>query len=279
MSFPRFVIEFGERQYEIRYQDAIALTEASRFDPADSNPFGIAPSRATPKRFDNFVGDTRQGGSCNVAEVTIVPHCHGTHTETVSHVCHELIPVVDCIGPQPLMALLVDVDGLPVESCIDQLPPQAAPGDEIITAEALQSAMGRLPFPPDTPVALVLRCHSSRRSEVDVENARLHAIYLSTNAMAWIRRNEFQHLLVNLPSIDRMDDGGALACHRIFWDLSEIGHDVADSPRQRCTITELLHIPDAAMEGFYLLIIQIPAWQIDAVPSRPFLLPLRHLRG
>jgi arylformamidase len=271
----RFLVEIGHRRYEIRYQEAIALAEVCRFDTLAPNPFQISPPRAIPKQFANFVGDTAKGGSCNVAEVTIVPHCHGTHTESVSHVCDDLFSPADCVGPEPLLAVVLSVSGVPCESVSERVPPQAVSSDMIITAAEVQRAMDCLPQPPASPAALILRCSSALPGNEPSASTQSPAIYLSMDAMTWIRQREFQHLLVNLPSIDRADDGGALACHRIFWDLPANGHDVGGSTRRKCTITELLRIPDEAAVGFYLLLIQIPAWHLDAAPSRPLLLPLR----
>ena len=73
-----------------------------------------------------------------------------------------------------------------------------------------------------------------------------------------------EHLLLDLPSVDREQDEGKLACHKIFWKYPE-------EPRLHCTITELIFVPDSIRDGNYLLQIQIPNICLDAVPSRPFL--------
>lgn len=43
--------------------------------------------------------------------------------------------------------------------------------------------------------------------------------YFSQDAMCYINALEVKHLLVDLPSVDRENDGGRLAAHRIFWNL------------------------------------------------------------
>lgn len=44
------------------------------------------------------------------------------------------------------------------------------------------------------------------------------AAYMTCAAVAWLRDAcHCRHLLVDLPSVDRMDDGGALLAHREFW--------------------------------------------------------------
>jgi hypothetical protein len=77
-----------------------------------------------------------------------------------------------------------------------------------------------------------------------------------------------QHLLLDLPSVDREEDGGALAAHKAFWKYPE-------DPRTKATITELIYVDNVVPDGLYLLQIQIAAMELDASPSRPFIYPLR----
>ena len=76
-----------------------------------------------------------------------------------------------------------------------------------------------------------------------------------------------KHLLVDLPSVDREVDGGRLEAHHAFWT-------VPDNPRHGCTITELIHVPDSAPDGLYLLNLQVAPMDNDAAISRPVLHPL-----
>src|SRR5207237_755128 len=43
--------------------------------------------------------------------------------------------------------------------------------------------------------------------------------YFTPEAMAVIRAKGVRHLLVDLPSLDPVRDGGVLAAHRVFWDM------------------------------------------------------------
>ena len=51
--------------------------------------FGAPAARAEPLVAAGFIGDARQGGSCNCEAVTLVPHCNGTHTEGPGHLTDE----------------------------------------------------------------------------------------------------------------------------------------------------------------------------------------------
>ena len=47
--------------------------------------------------------------------------------------------------------------------------------------------------------------------------------------------------------------------------------DHPGGPPYNKTITELAFIPDSLGDGSYFMMIEIPAMQLDAAPSRPFL--------
>jgi len=78
-----------------------------------------------------------------------------------------------------------------------------------------------------------------------------------------------QHLVVDVPSIDRAHDEGRLIAHRLFFGLPRGAVQLAAATRPAATITELAFIPDALADGAYLLELQVPALAGDAVPSRP----------
>jgi kynurenine formamidase len=98
--------------------------------------------------------------------------------------------------------------------------------------------------------------------------------YLSPEAVLWIVEQGIEHLIVDLPSVDRVEDGGHLAAHRVFFGLPAGGRDLDQARRARCTITELAYIADEMPDGEYLLTLQVPAISGDAVPSRPLLYAL-----
>ena len=79
------------------------------------------------------------------------------------------------------------------------------------------------------------------------------------------------HLVVDLPSIDRSQDGGRLAAHRTFWGLPADSRHAAAALRPHATITELAWIAPTVHDGWYLLDLQVPAFLSDAAPSRPLL--------
>ena len=79
-----------------------------------------------------------------------------------------------------------------------------------------------------------------------------------------IVKKGYKHLLVDLPSVDREEDGGKLLAHKAFWQYS-------DDIREDSTITEFIFVPDEVKDGPYLLNLQIISLEVDVSPSKPIL--------
>ena len=71
-------------------------------------------------------------------------------------------------------------------------------------------------------------------------------------------------MLIDLPSIDKEKDDGALLAHKAFWNYPK-------NLRLDATITEFIYVPDAVEDGHYLLNLQTASFVNDATPSRPIL--------
>ena len=89
--------------------------------------------------------------------------------------------------------------------------------------------------------------------------------------MRWCVENAIAHLLVESPSVDRMDDGGLLTNHHIYWSVPRGEHQSTEPAARKKTITESISIHPDLDDGIYLLNLQVPALCTDAAPSKPVL--------
>jgi hypothetical protein len=71
-----------------------------------------------------------------------------------------------------------------------------------------------------------------------------------------------RHLLLDLPSVDREEDGGQLLAHKAFWQYPH-------NTRTDATITEMVYVPNELRDGLYLLNLQTISLDLDASPSKP----------
>lgn len=239
--------------------------------------FGAAPAGFTAWRSGEFVGDVAAGGSCNCGVLTLIPHCQGTHTECVGHVTREPLDAIDVLPPGPLPAVLLSVASLPAHHCEETTDPPAVAGDQLVTAQALTAALRELPGAARVgrqPAALLLRTRPNDASKRNRDYARLPAPFLTSDAAHWLVNLGVNHLIVDLPSIDRAHDAGRLSAHRIFFGLPPGSQALGEARRPQATVTELAFIDDAVADGPGLLWLQAPRLPGDAVPARPLFFPL-----
>ena len=102
------VVIAGKR-YRVDAGDPRSLAIPLDFNGPQPTFFGASRAQATPLRSNGFIGDTRRGGSCNVAEIRMVPHCNGTHTEAVSHIVHAEHAVFESLLHSLMPAVLLSV--------------------------------------------------------------------------------------------------------------------------------------------------------------------------
>lgn len=198
----------------------------------------------------DFVGSTAQGGPLNFLNLHLNPHGNGTHTECVGHIAKEPYTINQSLRQFHWPARLVSL-----------FPQKMENGDRVITKEQWIETLGSERLPP----ALILRTLPNHPDKLGRSYSGNNPPYLAAEGVAWLLEKGVQHLLLDLPSVDREEDDGALAAHKAFWQYP--GPDV----REEATITELIYVPDQVVDGWYLLQICIASLEIDVSPSKPVL--------
>ena len=241
-----------------------------RQDFSDIQPihFGSPPASVLPLVVGKFNGDTRMGGSCNVDDIRIIPHCNGTHTECIGHITDERIAICDVLTDLLSDATLITVTPVEAQQTTDSYIPGKQPGDLLITSESLVAAL-----PADNAYldALIIRTRPNDESKRHRNYLDAPAPYFSLEAIRLISELPVRHLLVDLPSLDRSRDEGLLNAHRIFWNVAAGSRQANAAARRDRTITEMVYIADDIRDGHWLVSIQIPHFVSDAVPSRVLL--------
>jgi kynurenine formamidase len=247
-----------------------------QFEGAQPSFFATEPARAAPLRAGSFTGDVRQGASCNCGVYSLAPHCHGTHTECAAHVTIGGEHIAALTPVPPSLAVLLSVRPVARGSTSDADAARASPSDPVITRELLAAAAA--PWLADPWVALVIRTLPNDLSKLQRAYAgACPAPYFLPDAMEWIVERGVTSLVVDLPSLDRAEDGGALAVHRIYWGLPLGERDPQFAQRGRALVTELAYVPPSVPDGLYLLDLHVPAFGADAAPSRPVLYPVHEV--
>jgi kynurenine formamidase len=209
----------------------------------------LNPPLVTPVQADGFIGSVEQGGAVNFNNILFNPHGHGTHTETLGHVLPEIYSVHHIQIPLLIPALLISVT--PVKQGSDEV---------LLPADFIGIPMG-------VYKALIVRTLVNSEEKKSRKWSGTNPPYFTGEAMQRIVDAGIEHLLTDLPSVDKEEDGGKLLAHKTFWQIPH-------APAKGNTITELIFVPDSLPDGEYLLNLQIAAFVNDAAPSRPVLYPV-----
>lgn len=246
---------------------AAGIDLALPVDFNDRNPsfYDLPQPRLTAVEGGGFIGDTARGGSCNCSTLELTPHGSMTHTESAAHLDSNEATIAEAAPKQLLICQLVSVPIQLFGGSDESYNGFEADEDWVVSAAALNAHWPRR----QGAQALVIRTlpdeGKARRNYKEQP-----APYLTHEAVELIAARGIDHLVLDLPSLDRHEDGGSLPNHRIFWQLPLGGRAAAD---QR-TVTELALIPKGVQDGLYLLDLQVPRMLCDAAPSRPLLFPL-----
>lgn len=235
-----------------------------RFNGPQPNAFDVESATSSPCESGDLIGDTRRDGSCNFERVTLIPHCNGTHTECVGHVTNERISVRDCLQDVIVRAVLVTVEPMRASECDEKYAVEFGESDLVITRRLLELVIGDA----DAVIVRTLPNDDSKLSRIYKDEI---PPYFTNDAMRLLVERNVRHLLVDLPSVDRLYDEGKLSNHRIFWQVEPGKFEINASTRLNSTITELIYVPNEVKDGEYLLNLQIAPFESDAAPSRPII--------
>jgi arylformamidase len=257
----KLTLEKDGRRYSFQTEKGMDLSIS--MNPKGPRAWYVEPMRIDPVRTEQFLGSVAEGGAVNFRDVYFNPHGHGTHTENVGHIIDTDVPVVKSVGSSHYMAKLVTVVLMRQDALQDStkdVTQDAEQGDWVVNEESLMGV--------DLNVeVLIIRTKPNDHSKTNRQYSGTNFPYLTLGAMQRIVDAGVQHLLIDLPSVDREEDGGALAAHHLFWN-------VPAEPNFQKTITELIYVPNEISDGDYILNLQVSNFANDAAPSRPMLFDL-----
>ena len=142
---------------------------------------------------------------------------------------------------------------------ITLLPTQIENGDFVITKKQLEIALENT-----KPEAIVIRTLSNGLNKLTMQYSNTNPPYILQDAIVFLNEKGIEHLLIDMPSIDRENDEGKLVAHHAFWQYPS-------NTQFQKTITEFIYVPNEVDDGTYILNLQIASFENDASPSKPIL--------
>ncbi len=271
----KLTLAISSKNYEVDVANGFSLAIPLQFDGAQPNHFGVNHASQTTLEAGGFIGDTSRGGSCNVSSVTLVPHCNGTHTESVAHIVDQMVSVGE--RAQALMPSVV-ITVRPEHGAIslDSYTPELEENDQVISKGILAAELSE--YDAEQVTALVVRTLPNPQVKMRAQyNDDNPPPFFTREAIDYLNEKGIQHLLVDFPSIDKMYDDGLLTNHHLFWNVEEQTHQLTEETATHKSVTEMIYVSDAVTDGFYLMSLNVAPFESDAAPSRPILYPLKEL--
>ena len=216
------------------------------------NCFWAPHFTAEPVRSGDWIGDTQQGGDVNFKTVTLNPHGNGTHTECVGHISKEKVTINKVLTNFHHVAQLISI-----------YPQIMDNGDKVITLAQIIESIEHI-----STKALIIRTLPNGDEKMKRIYSGTNPPYISYEALDYIVEQGIEHLLIDLPSVDREEDGGKLLGHKAFWSYPS-------TIDRKKTITEMIFVHNSVEDGLYLLNMQIASFELDASPSKPVIYKLK----
>jgi kynurenine formamidase len=212
----------------------------------------VSPPKMEVVRENGFLGSVEEGGDVNFRSIWFNPHGHGTHTESLGHITKEILSINKVLKNYFFRALLISLS--PVEQ---------ANGDRVISIPTLPEGLD--------VEALIIRTLPNSDSKKSLNYADTNPPFLALDGIKVLNDFNIKHLLIDLPSVDKEKDGGALAFHHAFWEVPHVN-------RIERTITELIFVDERIIDGEYILELQVAPFENDASPSRPVLYKINQVK-
>lgn len=244
-------IKHIERTYSANLHEPLDISIPLRDGMNNPNCFYAPYPEMSPVKSGDFIGSTERGGLVNFFNVKINPHGNGTHTECVGHIAHNRHSILEHLQQFHFIAKLVSLYPIRLDN-----------GDRRIDVAQVKEVLR-----PGEVEALVIRTLPNEDWKLRHAYSGTNPPYLHEDAVDYLVSCGIQHLLVDLPSVDREEDEGKLLAHRAFWKYP-------DNVRKKCTISELIYVHNKIKDGLYLLNLQIMSLDLDASPSKPVLYKL-----
>ncbi len=243
-------IKYNNRNYGIDLSKPLDISIPMTGEISNVNAWNIDHPKIEPHTEGEFIGAVSKGAAINFNDIWFNPHAHVTHTECVGHITEEFHSINKNLNRFFFFAEVITIA------------PEKYQDDFVISRKQLQYAFGN-----KKRDALVIRTLPNLQDKLSRQYANTNPPYLLEEAAQFIVNKGIEHLLIDLPSVDKERDAGALLAHKAFWNYEGV-------LRKQATITEFIFVPNSVEDGTYFLNLQLAPFENDAAPSRPVLYKL-----
>ena len=248
-------VKIGNKSYTIDLASPIDIS-IPLSNTTSPIAFGAHPFSATPYRSGDFIGSLKEGSPVNFYDLHINPHGNGTHTETVLHIDSRGSSINKTLKTSHFICRLISIE-----------PRRKENGDKVIDNSCLPENL----VSDEEIKALIIRTLPNEEDKKRKNYTGTNPCYILPEVIVRLNKTKIEHLLVDLPSIDKEKDDGTLGSHKEYWNTE------GDNIQKHKTITEMVYIDNKVEDGIYFLNLQIISVESDASPSRPVLYRIKQM--
>ncbi|WP_435255489.1 cyclase family protein [Tenacibaculum sp. A30] len=241
-------IEYNSKKYKIDLSKPLDISIAIDTTKENVNAWYLDDPKIFPVSDGAWTGSVQQGADVNFNNIQFNPHSHITHTECVGHITEEVHSINKNLEKFFFLAEVVTI-----------APEQVENKDFVISKKQLQYALGN-----KKRDAIVIRTIPNLSEKKSMRYSHTNPPYLLEEAAEYLKEKGIEHLLIDLPSVDKEKDEGKLLAHNAFWDTK-------GAIRMQATITEFIYVSNKIKDGTYFLNLMIAPFENDATPSKPVL--------
>lgn len=246
-------IEYKAREYQIDLSKPLDISIPLRGETSNVNAWYLDHPKIEPHQEGGSVAKVSEGAAINFNDIWFNPHAHGTHTECVGHITEEFHSINTHLNHYFFAAELLTIA------------PEKQGSDFVISKKQLEYVLGQ-----GRRDAIVIRTLPNTKAKLSRQYSHTNPPYMLEEAAKFLCEIGVQHLLIDLPSVDKEKDNGELLAHKAFWNFN-------GAPRKSATITELVFVPNHIQDGKYFLNLQVAPFVNDASPSRPVLFEVEEI--
>ncbi|WP_297702970.1 cyclase family protein [uncultured Eudoraea sp.] len=240
-------IKHSSKEYKIDLSKPLDISIPLRGNESNVRAWNLDSPIIEPHTEEGFIGKVSEGSSTNFNDISFNPHAHGTHTECIGHITEESYSINKQLSDYFFLAEVVTIA------------PEKYQNDLVVSRKQIQYVIGNKKCE-----SLIIRTLPNLQEKLSRKYSNTNPPYLLEEAAQYLVDRGINHLLIDLPSIDKEKDNGALLAHRAFWQ-------VEGNLRTKATITEFIYVNNSIKDGTYILNLQLAPFENDATPSRPVL--------
>ena len=249
----KFHSYLGNKKIQIDLNSPNDISIPLTFSSNSLKAWGISPAQKVPVKIGDWVGSVKEGGAVNFNNIYFNPHAHMTHSECVGHINKSETSINSQQNRFFFFSKLISVNTDKIGE------------DLVISKKVIAEKINK----QDEFNTLIIRTLPNDSNKRNKDYTHQNPPYLTEKCIVYLKDLGINHLLIDLPSIDKEKDDGSLRNHKIFFDYSVGGN--------KNTITELVYIPNEVIDGTYFLNLQFMPIENDASPSRPLLFKIDYI--